>query len=263
MRQVFKILIVSLFLLSLVACKCKDQKEIDKWPLTPHADTLCPMLGALPVFIKNSFPKPYAAKYQNVFEKSVVYFNKEVGTAIMAMASEEKRYLHHLAVQKKLVAKGHFRVWPFIVEFKQAPKSMQKFKGLCEFLKLDVGGTFGGVQATGFAETTFKVKELQGKRYINKIVVHVCIEKFEHAIKLMRTKIAQSVKIFGMAGIIRHEMGHIFIGDKGGADKKGHPAWYGDVMKGLNPGLNYHTLELIRQRIVAPCKKNGLISVPR
>jgi hypothetical protein len=218
------------------------------------------MLGALPVFIKNSFPKP--AKYQKVFEESVKYFNKEVGTPIMAMVSDEKRYKHHLAVQKKLVAKGHFRVWPFIVEFKQAPKSMQKFKGLCEKVKLDVGGSLDDIQALGFAETTFKVKEMKGKRYINKVVVEVCVEKYEHAIKLM-TALGHKIKIFGMAGIIRHEMGHLFIGDKGGADKKGHPAWYGDVMKGLNPGLNYHTLELIRQRVVAPCKKNGLVFTPR
>lgn len=266
MKNVIRLGICSALLLFFFSCKCKDQKEITTWNMGAYADTKCPVVGGYPLFIKNRFPKPYAEQFAGEITQAIARWNK-VATLFgkfkfFETADQLPKYetAHNRKNHVSLVKGGHNRVWPFVVELRAAPKSEQKFKGLCELLKL---GATEDVQSMSMAETEFKGRVVKGGKYYYKVIIWVCLEKFVRGIKLMRTPVAQKLKEYGMQGILRHELGHLLIGEKGGADKKGHPTWYGDVMKGLNQGINHHTIELIRQRVYTPCRKNGLLFTPR
>lgn len=262
MRSVIRIVVCLTLLLFMISCKCKDQKEIDAWKFSPYEDKLCPILGGYPLFIKNLFPKPHKTKYAGEIKQAYGRWNKVAAKwgkfkffePVDRMAKYETA--RHKKIHTDLVKKGHNRVFPFVVELRDAPQSEKKFRGLCELLKLGAAEDF---QSMSMARTEFKGKVVLGGRYIYRVVIYVCLEKYERGIKLMNTPVAQKLKEFGMQGVLRHELGHLLIGHIGGSDKQGHPSWYGDVMKGMNQGINYHTIELIRQRVYTPCKKNGLL----
>lgn len=80
--------------------------------------------------------------------------------------------------------------------------------------------------------------------------VFICLKKYKDAIKLMNTPTANKIKAIGLYGIFKRELGRLLIGP-------GTPRWYGELMARhqQNNHPTYHTLTLIRETVINPCKR--------
>lgn len=251
----YRIWIALLFLLSLTSCKCKDQKQIDNWDFGKAASVKCPVFGTFPLFVHNKLPatwkdprgKVHKTGYEKALKKAMARWNKEAHKLGFPNFFET----HSAALVAKLKPKVAPRQWPVVVYAQDAPKSQQKFSKSCELMKLGKS-TFVDIMTMAWME--YMTVDRGGKKIWTGGRISFCIEKYEQGRRLMATPAAQKVRIMGAYGFFLHELGHALIG-------RDHVKLYGEIMRKApgNHAFSYQLQELLRQRVVGPCRASGAV----
>jgi len=218
-----QIILTTMFLLSLPACKC--QNEIDNWKWgNKKIYKACPVKQfPIPVWpTRNAEEKKAGAKIDPLILAAV----KDVRTGYKKDFNREMFVLNKTGI-------------PIM----RAPKNHPNWKKICRYQV----NLYDGSGTQMFAHR-FMWTDWAGTIGDWKLTTYICLEKYKNALKLMKTPAATRVKRLRLKGLLRRQFVHYLIGPN-------TPQWHRQLTADnfTITALSAQTKELIQQTVINRC----------
>lgn len=209
----------------------KKKRVVREWDYGKYSVGKC-VFGVLPVPIRNCLGSTYgqpckeSSRHREDFHLALEIWKKGLG---------EQAY-------KEVIAVREDNKKPFIGIYANTAKQ-EAMDQVCAPVYRDLDSF---LQSNTFGVTIFPNRP----GYPDSRVV-VCLNKYDKAVAMWRTKVRDDLKRFGMRGILAHEIGHLLIGPN-------HVKHFGMLMspEPLVAEVAETTKKIVEQSITA-CSKRG------